>query len=197
MSPITELIGSAKAYGWGSLVSAGDFESIATVSLSSAASDITFSSIPATYSHLQIRAIFRNTEYSGGGDEQFLLLQFNSDTGPNYSYHFVFGNGGSALSGGDATANFMLFGYPIPMSNDLANVFGAGVIDILDYKNTNKNKTVRVLTGVDCNGATTKNILLGGGLWRNTSAITSIRVFPLADQFATYSHFALYGIKEA
>lgn len=173
------------------------FESIATVSLSSAASDVTFSSIPSTYSHLQIRAIFRNTQFSGGGAEQYLCLQCNSDTGTNYSYHYLLGNGGGAFSGAASSATYMQFEYPIPMSNDLANVFGAGVIDILDYKNTNKYKTARVLAGVDCNGASTKNVILASGLWQNTSAITSIKVFPREDQFATYSHFALYGIKEA
>ena len=175
----------------------GDFESIATVSLSSAASDVTFSSIPATYSHLQIRAIFRNTQFSGGGNEQYLSLQCNGDTGSNYSYHYLLGNGGAASSGGSATQTRMQFEYPIPMSNDLANVYGAGIIDILDYKNTNKYTTARVLTGVNCNGSTTKNIILASGLWQNTSAVTSIRIFPKEDQFETYSHFALYGIKEA
>jgi hypothetical protein len=77
----------------------------------------------------------------------------------------------------------------------LADAFGAGVVDILDYKDTNKYKTVRNLTGVDMNGMGELGLI--SGLWRNTNAITSILFYPPANNIAQYSHFALYGIKSA
>lgn len=179
------------------LVAVGDFESIATVSLSSSAANVEFTSIPATYTHLQVRAIFRNTNESGGGNEQFLRMQCNSDTTANYSWQYLQGNGGAASAADAISQTEIEFNYPIPMSNDLANTFGVGIIDVLDYKNTNKYKTVRALAGVNCNGSTSKLITFSSGLWQSTSAITSIKFYPKEDNFSQYSQFALYGIKGA
>jgi hypothetical protein len=78
--------------------------------------------------------------------------------------------------------------------------FGVSIVDILDYANTNKYKTVRVLSGVDFNGTLAG---YGGyvgplsGNWRNTSAITSIKINAQTGNFTQYSQFALYGIKGA
>jgi predicted patatin/cPLA2 family phospholipase len=75
-----------------------------------------------------------------------------------------------------------------------ASTFGAGVIDILDYADTNKFKTTRTLNGVSSNASSAIDyIFLVSGLWRSTSAITSITL--TGNNFAQYSHFALYGIK--
>jgi hypothetical protein len=68
------------------------------------------------------------------------------------------------------------------------------ICDVLDYANTNKFKTLRSLTGNDRNGS--GSIWLDSGLWRSTSAITSIK-FTTGTAFAQYSQFALYGIKGA
>ena len=71
------------------------------------------------------------------------------------------------------------------------NVFNGGVIDILDYADTNKYKTARILCGADNNSAGEVGIFSGS--WRNTAAITSIQI-NLAN-FTEGSKFALYGIK--
>jgi hypothetical protein len=76
--------------------------------------------------------------------------------------------------------------------------YSASIIDILDYANTNKYKTYRALTGIDKNGS--GSIQLTSGVWRNTTAITSITITPQSNtsptnQFQQYSQFALYGIK--
>jgi hypothetical protein len=78
-----------------------------------------------------------------------------------------------------------------------ANIFAVGVIDLLDYKNTNKNKTVRTIGGYDLNGSGA--VAFGSGLWMDTSAITQIDISPLgaSDKFVQYSSFALFGIKGA
>jgi hypothetical protein len=77
-------------------------------------------------------------------------------------------------------------------ASSTASVFGGIVIDILDYANTNKYKTMRTLSGYDANGS--GNVGLFSGLWMNTAAVTSINLLTFYDQYATYSSFALYGI---
>ena len=172
----------------------GSYESIQTVTLTGTQASIEFTSIPATYSHLQIRLLARSNRAAVVNDS--LHLQFNSDTGSTYDDHYLVGDGsgtpGSAAE--NSVANITL--YRITGAGAGTNTFGASVIDILDYKNTNKYKTVRALTGGDNNG--TGRISLGSGLWRNqTDAITSIKLFPNngSSSFVQYSSFALYGIK--
>lgn len=167
------------------------YESIATVSVGSGGSStITFSSIPSTYTHLQVRGIARGTTAS---DRTDVLMRINSDTGNSYAGHQINGDGSTVSAGtlgGTPPVNYL---YPVYLTaaSATASVFGAVIIDILDYANTNKYKTIRSLGGSDINGS--GNILFRSGLWQSTSAITSI-VFSMSD-FAQYSHFALYGIK--
>ena len=165
----------------------GDFESIAT-STPSGTGTLTFSSIPATYAHLQIRGI-----YSGSVVERSLLLRFNSDTAGNYSWHELSGNGTSAGAGAGANATGIYVGYA---SNTTTNTYPSPfVIDILDYANTNKYKTVRSLNGNDLNGSGWA--ILYSGNWRSTSAVDSITLYLNSGNYNTYSHFALYGIRSA
>ena len=163
----------------------GSYESIATVTVSSAVSSVTFSSIPATYTHLQIRGIIQK---STAGDVA-MRMSFNSDTGTNYTYHFLDGNATSAIAGGTGSDLFDVF-YPISTT---ASMFSGAIIDILDYANTNKYKTSRVLAETDLNGS--GRFGLKSGLWMNTNAITSITLNPSSGNFSQYSQFALYGIK--
>ena len=190
MSPILGSKGSlsASAYGFtSSAVALGSYYSISTATVTSGGTaDITFSSIPQTYTHLQIRMIAQGT--SGGG----IFTIFNSDTATNYSYHSLTGDGATATSNSGTTAANML----IVRNGGIqtaANTFSAGVIDILDYANTNKYKTLRTLNGGDANGS--GNIQLESGNWRNTVAVTSITLTHNGSGFAQYSSFALYGIK--
>lgn len=69
----------------------------------------------------------------------------------------------------------------------------AVVVDILDYANTNKNKTIRVLAGVDNNGS--GEVALNSGLWPSTSALNTIKILTTSGNLNQYSSFALYGIK--
>jgi len=177
---------------------ASSYESIATVTVGSGGTaSITFSSIPATYTHLQIRGIARNSNASAGGLS--INMQFNSDTGSNYSYHYLGtyqGEGTAAWAGGTANESFIV-PFLMPTNSLGASIFSAGVIDILDYANTNKYKTIRGLGGYDMNGATSgyNYLNLNSGNWRSTSAITSIKLYGSTANFMQYSQFALYGIK--
>ena len=168
------------------------FESIATVTVGSGgAANVEFTSIGTDWTHLQIRAIGRATR---AGSTDSVKLQFNNDTGANYDQHWLYGDGSSALA---AATNNAGFAYPVitTAATDLSNTFCAMVVDILDYKNTNKYTTVRALSGYDVNGG--GYVFLASGLWRNTAAITSIKFSPGSSNWAQYSHFALYGIKAA
>ncbi len=194
MSPILDSIGSVKAFGWGSLVASGSYESIATTTVGSGGSaTVTFSSISSDYTHLQIRGIARTARASQVGDP--LLITFNSDTASNYNYHYLQGDGASVSVGASATQSNIWI-YRATGAGATASVFGTVVIDILDYKDTNKFKTVRGLGGVDNNGS--GDISLSSGAWRSTSAITSITINNFsATNFQQYSQFALYGIRGA
>jgi hypothetical protein len=176
---------------------ANSYESISTVTVGSGgAANIEFTSIPATYSHLQIRGIVKSNDTAD--DRQPVRAIFNSDTGNNFSRHLLFGNGSSATSDDGTSTTARLGASVISNFGSYANMFTAYVIDILDYADTNKYKTVKVLGGFNTNDATASNfsqIALGSFAWLNTAAITSIKLQPFTNNFVQYSQFALYGIK--
>jgi len=166
------------------------YESIQTYTLGSSQASITFSSIPSTYKHLQLRILARATyapSDTGG------ILNFNSDSGTNYAWHRLVGDGSAATAGGNSSATFARIDR-LTGGSSLSNVFGAMVVDILDYANTSKYKTVKSLGGYDANG--TGWIGLNSALWMSTSAITSI-TFANADStnLVQYTQAALYGIR--
>jgi hypothetical protein len=168
----------------------GDYESIATTTVGAGgASSVTFSSIPSTYQHLQIRAIG-----STSIDVADSRYTFNGDTGNNYAWHLLVGNGSTAGAFQSTSLNH-LRGAPYLLK--ATNVFGVGVTDILDYANTNKNKTVRTLTGAEDNNATPTyaQVQFYSGLWMSTAAISSITITCSSGNYPQYSSFALYGIK--
>lgn len=166
-----------------------DFYQIATTTLGSAQSSIEFTGIPSTYTHLQIRGILRGDR--AVTDSEF-NIRINSDSGANYSYHSLNGDGASASSSGTSSATDANIGF-YPGSSETASIFNGVIIDFLDYANTNKYKTWRSLVGYDGNG--NGRIRLGSGNWRSTSAITSITFYPSLNNFVQYSSLALYGVK--
>lgn len=171
-----------------------EFDSIATVTVGAGGSaTITFSSIPSTYKHLQIRAIARDARAISGANP--CDMSFNSDTTyTNYRQHYLGGDGSAPYAGTvQASGRYAAFGQSAGASNS-ANIFAASIVDILDYKDTNKYQTVRVLDGLDVNG-TGGQVDLQSSLWLSTSAITQIDITPRSSTgFSQYSHFALYGI---
>jgi hypothetical protein len=167
---------------------------IATTTLATSASSITFSSIPATYTHLQLRGISRiNTAATGAS---YNLLSFNGDTtAGNYYMHTLAGNGAVAVAEGYPGQSGEGFYQGESTRNSLTSgIFAANVHEILDYANTSKYKTIRTLNGWDANGS--GELYFSSGLWMSTSAITSITINPVATKvFTQYSSFTLYGIK--
>lgn len=169
-------------------LSTNSYESIQTVTVGAGGqSTISFTAIPATYKHLQIRCLAKSTGTPSQGD-----LTFNSDTGNNYAWHQLFGSGSSA-GADNSTSRANIVGAVGLVNSSVANVFCASIVDILDYTNTNKYKTVRHLVGQDENGSGV--ISLNSGLWMNTAAVTTVTITARSNAFAQYSSLALYGIK--
>ena len=163
----------------------GAYDSIATTTLGSTTASVTFSSIPSTYTHLQLRCLMSDTATGSAS----MTAQFNGDTGANYSSHILLGNGSTAGAAAFISDTKMFSGYFYQGTN----IFGAAVVDILDYANTNKYKTLKSLSGGDANG--NGQMRLFSGLWMNTGAISSITLASNGGNFIQYSQFALYGIK--
>lgn len=164
---------------------ATDFESIQTVTVTAAggAANIEFTSIPATYQHLQIRLLAKTTQ---SGDI-WGRLEINGTNGARV--HEIYADGSTVAAYQDPNIIY-LQRFP---GSAASNTFAGMTIDILDYTNTNKNKTTRHLGGYDANGSGV--IAFASGLWASTAAITSIRISLGGGNIAQNSHFALYGIR--
>jgi len=192
MSPITELIGSVKAYGWGNFSAApASFESIATANPGNNQS-VTFSSIPQTFAHLQLRCSIKGND-AGTIDTWFLRLN-GLAPGSGYRGHFIRGGAGAptALTTSDS---YMNLGNPGGNGND-SRVFGSFIVDILDYTNTNKYKTLRNFGGFETSSIG-RVFFSSGFLVTSTSAITQIDLSGLSGGLMNGTTIALYGIKVA
>jgi hypothetical protein len=166
--------------------SPSSFESIATAS-GSGVSTITFSSIPSTFKHLQIRMFGQDAAGSGG----YVRMRFNGDTGTNYYVHGLTGTGSTVYASNNGPMNNMYtYGYYPNVNSFFSNIF-----DITDYASTTKNKTSRLFGGYDSNGTNSQEVSLFSYLWLNTNAITSITIYGDDGNFSSTTSFALYGIK--
>ena len=183
----TSMLAGNEAY-----VEPGDYELIETTILGSAASSITFSSLDtyaSDYKHLQIRYVVR-TDY-GVTNSDTVSLRFNADTGANYAYHRTWGNGSGVTSGG-GTGETSIRASVSAGGPSTANVFAAGVTDVLDAYSTSKNTTTRGING----STDAAFIFLWSGLWLNTSSVSSMTLFSRnAANLVAGSRFSLYGIR--
>lgn len=164
----------------------GDYQSIATVTVGSGGqASVDFTSIPNTYTHLEVRFIAK------ASTQTRMRLQINADTATNYSTHLLLGNGSSAFSAAGPNEPKIAISSLIEST---ANTFCAGVVSILEYKDTNKFKTVRSLSGFEDNTSNSE-MALGSGAWRSTNAVTSLKFYLDSGNLGQYSSFGLYGIK--
>ena len=186
MTPMLGIMASGMS---GNLASSA-YASIATTNITSNTASVTFSSIPATYTHLQVRCLTRTNLAATTLDTYMIINAIGS-----YEYHYLYGNGAAVAAGAGGFAK-SITGRSTG-STATANTFGVSIIDILDYTNTNKNKTIRVLNGDDNNG--NGNVFYLSALpISSTAAITSLTfTAESASSFVQYSQFALYGIKGA
>lgn len=171
------------------------YESIMTTTLTTGTPYVDFTTIPSGYKHLQIRGIIMN---AASNDNLAIRMGNGSlDTGSNYASHQLQGQGSGTPSAGASSSQTAAYLSGLVIAS--SSYPFAFVYDILDYDSTNKNKTIRGLSGQDGNAsgtATDWRIQLTSGLWMNSSqAVNIIRIYLPAGNMGNYSHFALYGIK--
>lgn len=182
--------GPAGAYGFGATSGkAAAMTAIASNTLGSDTATVTFSSIPGTYDDLMV-VIYARAESAGST----FYARFNSDTGSNYSGAFLNGDGSTAKSNRSTSAANLFVEYNTGIAN-ATNIFSALTFHILNYANTSYNKTTLTRHAGDYNtfGGSDLNV----GLWRSTSAVTSIEFRMSVGNLRAGSVFALYGIKKA
>jgi hypothetical protein len=140
---------------------------------SGGAANVTFTSIPQTFTHLQVRISGRggNTSFSQGLSA---YVQVNGDgTSANYYNHATFGEGASANPTFSLSAGTLSLQQVLADTSATAGIFGSAVFDILDYT-SNKRKVCKVVGGWDKNGA--GRAAVGSGVWIVTDAITQVLV---------------------
>jgi len=176
--------------GAGPVPAGNAYEWLETISVGTAVASVEFTNVNtnygSTYQHLQLRVTAKVSSSVVNLD-----MTFNGDTASNYSWHELYGDGSTVVSGAGATQTFMK---AIISDAATANVFGAGVIDILDPFETTKYTTMRSLSG-DVSGG--RYIILRSGAWRNTNAISSIKMNFTAGNIAIGSRFSLYGMRSS
>jgi hypothetical protein len=167
------------------------FDLLETTTLTTSASSVTFSGLGAysDYKHLQVRMISKTTH-----SNTRLQLRFNSDTGSNYSNHYLRGSGGNVTSYGESSNNAIRI-YVAAHSGSPASSFAAYLIDILDFSSAYKNTTTRTLDGVADGSGLQNMVQMESGLHQSTSAVTSATLEYAAGNFIAGSRFSLIGIK--
>ena len=169
-------------------VVSGAYQSIATATPSGTGT-VTFSSIPSTYTSLQVRisAVFSS---AGNG----ISIRPNASSATNYTRHRLSGDGASVSADGTATGSLTgadVFAHLVGGSTTQPAVV---IIDLLDYTSTTKTKTIRSIAGCDKNGSGEINLM--SSLWNQTTAVSSLEVYS-GTNFATGTTISLYGIKGA
>jgi len=162
---------------------------IQRTTLTSDTSSITFSSIPSTYKHLQVRLLTRLT--ATGTTPNDFKLNINGTTS-TYRDHHINGNGSTVTANNDTTTYFPIYNFP--RAGQLADTFGAAILDFHDYASTTKNKVFRMISGFDDNTGGNGQIWLYSGLWVSTNAIDQLVFAPQSGNFKSGTTFAIYGM---
>lgn len=152
---------------------------IATTTLGSAASFVTFSSIASTYTDLKV--VINGAVTTGGPN---IYLQYNGDTATNYSQTILYGDGSSAGTFRNTNNNKQVIG-------DANTTIGTTIADVMNYSNTTTYKTNLARNSMSA------YVEAWVGLWRSTSAINSILIGVTSSTFIAGSTFTLYGVKSA
>ena len=166
------------------------FQLISTSLLSTTTSSVTFSAIPATFTHLQLRVVGR---YTAATVQSNMTLRFNGDTGSNYGYQYIKGSATTVSAAAPGSYQSFCYVGNMPGASESANIFGSIIIDLLDYGNTNKIKTLKTFRGHGGNSGAEIDIF--NGTWNSTAAISSILVSDAntSASFAAGTRVSLYG----
>lgn len=191
MAPILGILASSQQ---SAVISTNSYESIASATVSGGSTQtVVFSSIPSTYQHLQLRILGRSGQTADFSSYSVRM------TGVNGNIHYMAGNGSSTIVDYNGPIEYP-YNLNLPAENQSANIFGVAIVDILDYADTNKYKTLRCFSGWDANGwdaSQSGYVRLNSTLFQTTSAVSSltIGIYQGGVPWVANSTLALYGIK--
>lgn len=159
--------------------------SLATITLGTTTSSVTFSNIPTTYKDLRLVA-----EASTTADGVTFDIRFNGDTGSNYFWVEMTGRNNGVSSSADNQTTLRPFG------NTFGTVPFQVSMDLFDYSSTDKQKTSLICASSYDTSLSSYLVKRFGGRWANTSSVTSINLTSQYNSrsFAAGSIFSLYGI---
>jgi hypothetical protein len=175
---------------------ANTFELIYSATVGSGgASDITFNTIPATFTDLCLVTSLRITGHSSTSYD-FLAMVFNADTSASYDNKILVGSGSAASSFDVLTTTSIRQALVASSDSATSNTFGNSSVYIPNYAGSTY-KSVSVDSVIE-NNATATRMQLAAGLWKKTNAITSIKLTSLQGTgFVEHSTAYLYGVKNA
>lgn len=193
--PILGVIASSIAKG--GFEPTGSYDALATYTVGSGGvSSIEFAGLPTggQYTHLQIRGTIQSNRATYPFEE--INVTFNNDTGSNYSYHNLDGDGGSAYAQGNGNQAFIRIDEG---GSSTAGTWGGLVLDIYDYASISKYKTTKALAGATASSSYAGYYGIVGfnsGSWRSFSPISTIKIAPaFSSQFNQYTQISVYGIR--
>lgn len=161
------------------------YEPIATTTLGAAAANITFSSIPATYTDLRLVLVTKPTPNNAS-----ITIRVNNLTNNIYSYTNLTGNGTTASSGSSTSTNLFNWGTAFNTAQ-----FQLLTVDFFSYAGST-NKTALATLSRDLNGS--GSITSWVGMVATTSAITEIDIdCSTSNNMVIGTTATLYGILKA
>jgi hypothetical protein len=167
-------------------------EAIETVYLEADAASVSFTSL-GSYEHLQLRGSIKTVHTGGAADFTINLATASGsvDTGNNYSFHDIYGSATSESVASGASARLKWYTAPTTEATNNRTIYGTFVMDILDYRNANKNTTLLGLTGMN---DASDWVGFNSGLWANTGAVTTVQIAGSYGDIVRGSSFTLYGL---
>lgn len=164
---------------------------LAETTLGAPAASVTLSSIPQTFRHLLLTSSARTDNAATGMTS--MSIRFNGDTASNYGYELIYSAAGVVTGTGTTSATSIASGVASQASSTTGN-FAMNDCLIVDYTNTAILKQSRNVSGGIEGANVNMKLLIGEGVWRSTSAITSVTLVSGAGNFIAGCRFTLYGI---
>jgi hypothetical protein len=186
--PILGIVASQISGHLDTFTSTGSYDAIASLN-TNGGTEVSFVGIPAGYKHLQLRIY-----WNAGTTAADLQMKLNASA-PTQA-HMLYGNGSTAAN---ASSDYDSNGWYIDIgnfNNSYPNYPTSAIVDIFDYSDSNKYKTVRALSGTEYNSGDTKGrVGLKSAFWSTTSPVTSITFRQSGGSYGSATNFALYGVR--
>lgn len=204
MPLVTTRASVAYGAGFGKVLGGGSGDTgamfpISAVTLTTNTSSISFSNIPQTYTHLELRYILKGST-SASGDFTIIRVNGDGDINNYVTYHFTNATGSAISNGGQLTgveAGVRMGNITTTMGSYSSTNYATGIISIFDYKNTNKTTIIKTVNGYNNDAGSAGGMSIFTGLYLPTTAVTSFTISPNTNNLAVGSSVSLYGIKGA